>query len=211
MDKLEKLKCIGSRGAIRKLSYKFEPDEFDLGTDLDILLESADSDLDVIDDDRPISRMEFYERRYSYSSDSGSPHWRSSADTEIEKSEESDQLPDLMPIDLSENRPNNSQEHTKENEVYYKASVVVESKPNLELPKDMCALNKDFETISSEHRILDNMIFENIYVRNRTKNNNQEEFLKIILTYPICTQKVGVLEQSYSFVIRQSIRNNRAL
>ena len=192
MDKLKRLKCIGNTGAIKKFANNFENDEFDLGTDLDILLESADSDVEGIDDDRPISRMEFYTQRYSYSSGSGSPHWRSSVDTEIEKSEESDQLPDLMPIDMSENRANSCAGHTKETQVYYEASVVVNSKPNSELAQDTC----DFENIASEQKINDNKIFENIYVRNRTKNSKQEEFLKIILTYPICTQKVGVLEQS---------------
>ena len=100
MDKLMKLKLIGDKGAIRQPT-KIDYDEFDLGPDLDYLLESVDSDLEVIDDDRPISRMEFYARTYSGSSESGSANWRSSVDTEIEISEESDQLPDLMPIDSS--------------------------------------------------------------------------------------------------------------
>ena len=198
MDKLETLKGIRNTGTVKKLTNKFEYDEFDLGPDLDILLESADSDLEVIDDDRPISRMEFYTQRYSYSSDSGSPQWRSSADTEIEKSEESDQLPDLIPIDMSEYGPNPKNENSNEIEVYYEASVVVEAKPNLELTKDICELNQVFENLSVEQKQKDTEIFEKIYIRNRTKNSNQEDFYKIILTNPIHTQnhKVGGFEQS---------------
>ena len=198
MDKLEILKRIGNSGTIRKLANKFEDDEFDLGTDLDILLESDECDLDdVIDDERPISRLEFYTPRYSISSDSGSSHWKSDVDTEIEKSEESDLLPDLIPIDMSENTANCSlEQHSIQDEVYYEASVVVKSNPNLELGKDTCVLNSDFENISSEQKINDDEIFEHIYIKSRTKNSNQEEFLKILLTSPIYSQKVGVLKQS---------------
>ena len=196
MDRLERLKRIGNSGAIRKLANKFEDDEFDLGTDLDILLESEECDLEVIDDDRPISRLEFYTHRYSYSSDRGSSHSRSSVDTAIEKSQESDQLPDLIPIELSENTANGSYEHSTQDEVYYEASVVVRSNPNSDLEKDTCVLNSDFENISSGQKIIDNEIFEHIYIRNRTKNSNHEEFLKILLTHPIYTQEVGVMEQS---------------
>ena len=57
--------------------------------------------------------------------------------------------------------------NTVESEVYYEASVVVESKPNLDLTKDKCELNFVFGDLSAEQKQTDTNKLDEIYIRNR--------------------------------------------